>query len=144
MSCRPQENTNASPCYYVQQNFQSSQVEKPKYHMIKPNLNNINNSALQKILEGKHQHKEVIFTSNKNRTRTNNHLVFNSSHIQWIQLPNKRHKLIDLACRQDTTFCCIQETHLSDKRQTLLQSNRLKKKMFSKKMVPRNNYKQPF
>ena len=27
----------------------------------------------------------------------------------------RRHRLTDWLCKQDPTFCCIQETHLSDK-----------------------------
>jgi exonuclease III len=30
-------------------------------------------------------------------------------------IPQKRHKLTDWMCKQDPAFCCIQETHLSDK-----------------------------
>jgi hypothetical protein len=40
-SCRHQENTNASPGYYTQQNSQSTQIKKLKYSRTKPNLSSI-------------------------------------------------------------------------------------------------------
>jgi exonuclease III len=37
----------------------------------------------------------------------------------------KRHRLTDWLHKQDPTFCCLQETHLRGKRQTLPQRERL-------------------
>jgi hypothetical protein len=42
-------------------------MEKPKYSMIKPNSHNIfsMNPALQRIIKGKHQHKDGNYTLEK-------------------------------------------------------------------------------
>ena len=38
-----------------------------------------------------------------------------SLNINGLNSPIKRHRLTDWLCKQDPTFCCIQETHLSVK-----------------------------
>jgi hypothetical protein len=44
-------------------------MEKPKYYMIKPNAHNIYsmNPALQRIIKGKHQHKDGNYSPRKAR-----------------------------------------------------------------------------
>jgi exonuclease III len=34
--------------------------------------------------------------------------------INGLNSPIKRHRLADWICKQDPSFCCIQETHLSN------------------------------
>jgi hypothetical protein len=114
MPCRPSENSNPSPGYYTLQNI---------------------NPALQRILEGKLQHKDLIYTKEKTRnylttnlkgenhiiplpmtnTRTNNHMSLISPKISGLHSPVKRHKLTYWMYKQDLAFCCVQETHLNDK-----------------------------
>jgi exonuclease III len=48
-------------------------------------------------------------------TGSNNYFSLISLNINGVNSPIKRHRLIDWLCKQDPTFCCIQETHLSDK-----------------------------
>ena len=38
-----------------------------------------------------------------------------SLNINGLNSPIKRHRLTDWLCKQDPTFCCIQEMHLRDK-----------------------------
>ena len=46
---------------------------------------------------------------------SNNHYSLRSLNINGLNAPIKRHGLNDWICKQDPTFCCIQETHLSVK-----------------------------
>ena len=55
---------------------------------------------------------------------SNNYFSLISLNIKWLNSPVKRHILTDWLHKQDTTFCCLQETHFR-KRQTLAQSERL-------------------
>jgi exonuclease III len=48
-------------------------------------------------------------------TRSNNHYSLISLNINGVNSPIKRHRITDWICKQDPTFCCIQETHLSVK-----------------------------
>jgi exonuclease III len=48
-------------------------------------------------------------------SRSNNYLSLISLNINGLNSLIKRHRLTDWLCKQDLTFCCIQETHLSDK-----------------------------
>jgi hypothetical protein len=48
-------------------------------------------------------------------TGSNNHYSLISLSINGLNSPIKRHRLTDWICKQDPTFCCLQETHLSDK-----------------------------
>ena len=48
-------------------------------------------------------------------TGNNNHFFLISLNIDGLNFPIKRHRLTDWICKQDPAFCCIQETHLSDK-----------------------------
>jgi hypothetical protein len=97
------------------------------------------NPALQGIIDGKHQHKEGNYTLEKKQvsnlstnpkddshtdiipplttkmTGSNNHFSLISLNINGLNSPIKRHRLTNWICKQDTAFCCIQETHLSDK-----------------------------
>jgi hypothetical protein len=66
---------------------------------------------LQQTKKESHTHN---FTSNKKRTRTNNHMSLISLNISELNLPIKR-LLTDWIHKQDPAFCCIQETHLNDK-----------------------------
>jgi exonuclease III len=48
-------------------------------------------------------------------TKKNNHYSLISLNTNGVSSPIKRHRLRDWICKQDPTFCCIQETHLSVK-----------------------------
>ena len=48
-------------------------------------------------------------------TRCNNYFFLISLNINGLNFPIKRHRLPDWLLKQDTTFCCLQETHLRDK-----------------------------
>ena len=67
---------------------------------------------------------------------SNNHYSLISLNINGLNSPIKRHRLTDQIHKQDPTFCCIQETHLSVKDKhclrvkgwkTILQANGLRK-----------------
>ena len=45
----------------------------------------------------------------------NNHYCLISLNINGLSSPIKRHRLTDWLRKQDPTFCCIQETHLTVK-----------------------------
>ena len=69
-------------------------------------------------------------------TGSNNHYSLISLKINGLNAPIKRHRLTDRISKQDPTFCCIQETHLSVKDKhylrvkgwkTILQANGLRK-----------------
>ena len=69
-------------------------------------------------------------------TGSNNHYSLISLNINGLNAPIKRHRLTDWIRKQDPTFCCIQETHLSVKNKdylkvkawkTILQANGLRK-----------------
>ena len=66
----------------------------------------------------------------------NNHYSLISLNINGLNSPIRRHRLIDWIRKQDPTFCCIQEIHLSVKDKhclrvkgwkTILQANGLRK-----------------
>ena len=138
-------------------------MEKPKYSKTKIKFNQYlsNNPALQRIIEGKVQHKEgnytqekkqemIIFTINTNEekhtniiptlttkiTGTNHHWSLISLNISGLNFPIKRHRLTDWICKQDPVFCCIQETHLRGKDRHYLKVKGWEN--FSKQMVSRN------
>ena len=48
-------------------------------------------------------------------TGTNNPMYLISLNINGLNTLIKRHRLTDWILKQDPAFCCIQETHLSDK-----------------------------
>ena len=48
-------------------------------------------------------------------TGCNNYFKLLSFNINGINSPIKRHRLTDWIHKQDPTFCCIEETNLSDK-----------------------------
>jgi exonuclease III len=48
-------------------------------------------------------------------TGSNNHFPLISLNINGLNFPIKRHRLTDWIHKQDPAFCCMQETHLSDK-----------------------------
>ena len=48
-------------------------------------------------------------------TGSNNHFSLISLNINVNNSPIKRHRLTDWLYKQDPTFYCIQETHISDK-----------------------------
>jgi len=47
-------------------------------------------------------------------------------------IPEEKERLTNWICNEDPIFCCLQETHLRGKRQTLPQNKRLKNKFPSK------------
>jgi exonuclease III len=69
-------------------------------------------------------------------TGSNNYFSLISLNINGLNSPIKRHRLIDWLCKQDPTFCCIQETDLRDKDRHYLRVKGWKQ--FFKQMVPRN------
>jgi hypothetical protein len=111
-------------------------MEKPKYSMTKPKFTQYlsTNPALQRIIDGKRQHKERNYTLEKASnlstnskedshtkiipplttkiTGSNNHFSLISLNINGFNSPIKRHRLADWIHNQDPAFCCIQETHL--------------------------------
>jgi hypothetical protein len=60
-------------------------------------------------------HKNTIPLLTTKITRSNNHFSLIPLNINGFNSPIKIHRLTDWICKQDPTFCCIQETHLSDK-----------------------------
>jgi exonuclease III len=52
--------------------------------------------------------------------RSNNYFSLISLNLNGINSPIKRHRLTDWLHKQDTTFCCLQETHLREKDRTYL------------------------
>jgi hypothetical protein len=56
-------------------------------------------------------------------TGSNNHYSLISFNINGLNSPIKRLRLTDWICKQDPAFCCIQETHLSDKGRHYLRVN---------------------
>jgi exonuclease III len=48
-------------------------------------------------------------------TGSKNDFSLVSLNINGLNSPIKRHRLTDWLCKQDPTFCCIQEMHLRDK-----------------------------
>jgi exonuclease III len=56
-----------------------------------------------------------LTSNNKNNRQKKNHFSLISLNINGLNSPVKRYRLIDWICKQDPTFCCIQETHLSGK-----------------------------
>jgi exonuclease III len=69
-------------------------------------------------------------------TGSNNYFPLVSLNIDGLNSSIKRHRLTDWLLKQDSTFCCLQETHLSDKSRhylrvkgwrTIFQPNGLKK-----------------
>ena len=79
--------------------------------MTKLNSHNI----FPRIQPFKDSHKNRIPTLTTKITGSNNHFSSISLHINGLNSPIKRHRLTDWLHKQDPTFCCIQETHLSDK-----------------------------
>jgi exonuclease III len=83
-----------------------------------------------------HSHKNRILTLTTKMTGRNNYLSLISLNINGLNSPIKRHKLTDWPHKQDLTFCCLPETHLSEKDRhylrvkgwkTIFQANGLKK-----------------
>jgi exonuclease III len=56
-----------------------------------------------------------IPTTTRKITGSNNHWSLIFLNINGLNFPIKRNRLTDWLHKQDPTFCCIQETHLSDK-----------------------------
>jgi exonuclease III len=56
-----------------------------------------------------------IPTLTTNVTGNNNDFSLISLNINGLNFPIERHRLTDWLCKQDPTFCFIQETHHSDK-----------------------------
>ena len=58
---------------------------------------------------------------------SNNHYSLISLNINGLNSPIKRHRLTDWLCKQDPTFCCLQETHLNVKDKNYLRVKGWKK-----------------
>jgi hypothetical protein len=66
MPYRPEENINASPDYYTQQNSITIDGETKIFHNKTKFAQYFSiNPALQKIIDGKHQNKEGIYALEK-------------------------------------------------------------------------------
>jgi hypothetical protein len=95
------------------------------------------NPALQRIINGKYEHKDGNYTLEKagmqsfnktkrrqipeqnlnfNKKMTGSSIYFSliSLNINGFYSPIKRHRLTDWLHKQDPIYCCIQETHFSD------------------------------
>jgi hypothetical protein len=93
------------------------------------------NPALQRIINVNHQHKEGNYSLEKSKnpkedshinikmTGRNNHFFLISFNVNGLNSPIKRHRLRDRLCKQELSFCCIQETHLIDKDRHYLKVN---------------------
>jgi hypothetical protein len=90
-------------------------------------------------LDAEHKIEKHNSTSN-NKIKQEEIIPF--SLYQWIQFPNKRHRLTHWIHKLDPSLCCIQETHLRDKDRYNL-SKRLEI-FFSKHMVLRNKQEWTF
>ena len=115
-------------------------MEKPKYSTTKPNSHIIfpRNPALESITE-KNQYKEgnQALERQENNPSTNqkedshknkmpilttkiigssNYFSLISLNINGLNSPIKRYRLTNWLHKQDPTFCCIQETHLREKK----------------------------
>jgi hypothetical protein len=60
-------------------------------------------------------HTNVIPPVTTKITGTSNHQSLISLNIHGLDSPIRRHRLTDWRYKQVPTFCCIQETHISDK-----------------------------
>ena len=60
-------------------------------------------------------HTNIISPLITKITGSKNHYSLISININALNASIKRHRLRDRLCKQDPTFFCIQETHLSDK-----------------------------
>ena len=54
-------------------------------------------------------------TLTTNIIESNNYFFLISLNINGLNPPIKGHRLTDWLHKQDTTFCCVQETHLREK-----------------------------
>ena len=59
-------------------------------------------------------HKKRILTLTSIITGSNNYFSVISLNINGLTFSIKKHRLIDWIYKQDTTFCCLQETQLRD------------------------------
>jgi hypothetical protein len=96
------------------------------------------NPAIQRIIDGKLQHKEGNYTLEKgkkiiffqqtqkshttiiplvtpNITGSNKRYSLTSLNINGLKSLIKRHRITDWTDKQDPAFCCIQETHFGGK-----------------------------
>jgi exonuclease III len=60
-------------------------------------------------------HINIILLLTTKITGNSNHFSLISLNINGLSSPIKIHRLTDWICKQDPAFCCIQETHLSNK-----------------------------
>jgi transglutaminase/protease-like cytokinesis protein 3 len=135
-------------------------MEKPKYSMTKPNSHifpriqhskdnkgKTPNTRKENIPEKKQENnpsinlkedsrKNIIPSLTTKITGSNNYFSLISLNINGLNSQIKRHKLTEWLHKQDTTFCCLQETHLRKKDRHYLRVKGWK--IFSKQMVRRN------
>ena len=87
-----------------------------------------------KLKEDSHKNKMPTLTTKI--IGSNNYFSLISLNINGLNSPIKRHRLTKWLHKQDPTFCCLQETHLSEKDRhylrvkgwkTIFQANGLKK-----------------
>ena len=83
--------------------------------MTKPNVYLSRNLALQRITNGKHQHKEGIPTLTTKITGSNNYFSLISLNINGLNSPIKRHRLTNWLQKQDPAFTAYRK-HISEKK----------------------------
>jgi exonuclease III len=69
-------------------------------------------------------------------TGNNRYLSILTLNVNGLNAPIKRHRIANWIKEQDPAICCLQETHLTEKISTVIESKCGKK--FSKQMDPRN------
>jgi hypothetical protein len=106
-----------------------NQIHTLSFHESSPSNHNDRKKTIQGQKPYPRKSKKIILQQTKRKTapqeqnaNSNNKnnkkqqlLFLNISYYQWTQFPNKKTWLH----KQDPTFCCLQETHLREKRQTL-------------------------
>jgi exonuclease III len=100
----------------------------------------------------KDNHMSKIPTLTTKITGNNNDISLLSLNINGLNSPIKRLRLTDSLLKQDPTFCCIQETHIRDKKshylrvrgwKTILQANGPKKQVGVAILISNKIYVQP-
>jgi exonuclease III len=55
-------------------------------------------------------------------TGNNRHISILALNVNGLNAPTKRHRLANWVKTQDSTICCLQNTHLTEKKNTGLES----------------------
>jgi hypothetical protein len=108
---------------------------KGKLHPLKPKILIISQ-------ETEKDNTNIIAPLSTKITGTNNHWSLISLDFYGLNSPIKTHRLLDWIYKQDPAFCCIEETHISDKTRYYLRLKCWKK--LSMQIGPRNKLEEPF